>query len=250
MKEKASKEQNKFNELHGVTPKKIKRRKSTFVQERPEISDDEKEEEEVIPPKSKKRKVSVSSNLESDSDERNTKQIQFKLPTKQKSNGISPAPSPIKTTQSPAKAFQSPSKVPQSPSKTVTDKIKKRLYSDSSVASERETVNSKSESDAAQSSGSTSDKKSVKKKLKKEKKSKIVEPPGDKPPSTLFKYFADQIHTGKPSKAAKAFDKLPKKERKHLNSEYNEKVEAYVAQLKIYLGSLSKEDAIDYVSSS
>lgn len=86
------------------------------------------------------------------------------------------------------------------------------------------------------------------KKAKAEKKPKNVEPPGEKPPSDLFGYFAMHIHTGKPHKVQKAFDKLTKHERKRLSIEYNEMVEAYVTHLKKYLASLPKEDAVAYVS--
>lgn len=92
---------------------------------------------------------------------------------------------------------------------------------------------------------------SAKKKIKKEKKkkkSKEVPEPEDKPPSTLIEYFAKHIHTGKPKKAKKAFEKLTKKEKKQLSAEFNEKVENYMAQLKTYLASLSEQDRIVYVS--
>lgn len=250
MREKSLQDQDEFNKRHGVTPKKMKRRKSTYVEQVPEISDDDEEEERVTSPKSKKRKLSVSSHAESGSDETYTKQIQLKSPTKHNSsklNAVSSAQSlieakqsPVKVTQSPVKTFQSPAKVPQSP---VVEKKRRKFDWESS---DHETANEKSESDAALSSGSTNSKK----KSKKEKKSKIVEPPGEKPPSNLLKYFAAHIHTGKPHKMQKAFDKLSKKERKDLNAEYNEKVETYMTQLKKYLNSLSKEDAVAYVSRS
>lgn len=89
---------------------------------------------------------------------------------------------------------------------------------------------------------------STKKKSKKEKKSKGVDPPGDKPPTTLFKYFAQHVHTGKPRKAKKHFDKLPRKEKKQMNATYNELVDNYVTRLKHYLNSLPKEEARIYVS--
>lgn len=105
--------------------------------------------------------------------------------------------------------------------------------------------NDRVESEAASSSTSGM---SFKKKAKKGKKAETVEPPGEKPPSSLFEYFARFIHTGKPRKAQKVFYKLSKPERKRLAIDYNEKVEAYVTNLKKYLASLPKEEAIAYVS--
>lgn len=251
MKEKALQEQDAFNERHGMTPQKSKRRKSTYVERPPEIKSED-EELETVP---KKRKISAS--IESSSDETNTKQIQIKLPIKKKS---AVKQKPEVTQQSPTKLssptkFNSPAKlsspkqeikspetrtVAQSPAKfdhenepVKEKKKKKKLNSESSEFNESDAVHSSS------SSGS-------KKKSKKEKK-EVIEPPTEKPPSDVFAYFAKYIHTGKPKKAQKAFEKLPKDERKRLKAEYNEKVEVYVDRLKRYLGTLSREEASAYV---
>lgn len=219
LKEKAFTEQTEFNERHGLTPQKplkAQRRQSVFVA-RPALVESEQEEEEeqepaITSPKPKKRKTSISSGAEGQSsDELNNKAA-------------------IKTT--PVK-FNAPNNETLNKSRPIEENRKKKLTSES------ETNN---ESDATSSSTSS------KKKSKKEKKSKIIEPPTNKPPSDFFLYFAKQIHTGKQHKAKKAFDKLPKKERKQLQSEYNEKVEIYMEELKKYLDSISKEEALIYVS--
>lgn len=214
-----------------------KRRKSIFVAKPIEKQTDEEtdgeEEPKLSSPKPKKRKQSSSSAVESSSDEIKTKQIQLQPK--------SPLKSPLK---SPSKSNPVPTIVNHTPSKdvnTAKKKLKLNSFSESSDTNERQ------ESDAASSSTSVSSKKKSKKE-KKEKKDKVVEPPGDKPPSTIEQYFAKYVHTGKPRKAQKAFNKLPKKELKELKSEYNEKVESYVNKLKIYLASLSQADAIAYVS--
>lgn len=227
LKEKAILEQEQFNERHGLTPQKPQRRKSVYVEQPPEFSDHEDEEVEAEPvissPKPKKRKTSVSSAFdELSSTERDTQTTIKREQT-----------TPVKL--APPTNFT----VVHKPLKSMEKKRKNKLNSES------EDYTGKEESDVA--SGSTTA--SAKKKSKKEKKTEIIEPPGDKPPSTLFSYFATQIHTGKPRKAQKAFDKLTKKERKQLTAEYNEKAENYVAHLKKYLASLSKEEAVAYVCS-
>lgn len=225
MKEKAANEQNEFNARHGLTKQSVKRRKSVYVEPIERSSD---QENEASPSKSKKRKFSSSSAAESavestsSADDATTKQNKIKSPTKNDSSKLNSEltlPSPIKTVE------------------------KKKLNS----MSESGDNNDRSESDVASSSTSTSSKKKAKKE-KKKKKSKIVQPPTDKPPSTPFKYFAKYVHTGKASKAQKAYDRLTKKESKHLMAEFNEKIESYVVQLKKYLSSLSNEDARAYVS--
>lgn len=218
LKEKAFKEQEEFNARHGLTPQKMKRRKSVYVEQAPEDASDQEEqvEPELSSPKPKKRKISDSSALEGS----DTNTFSIKLPTKPKKA------TPVK---------QQAPKI-TTPLKTI-EKAREKLFSESDERSGRE------ESDAVNSSTSTGSKK----KSKKEKKSKVIEPPGNKPPSNLFKYFAKHIHTGKPHKAEKAFNKLTKKEQKQLNAEYNEKVESYVAKLKSYLASLPKDEALAYV---
>lgn len=107
-----------------------------------------------------------------------------------------------------------------------------------------ESSNGKLDSDTGNSS---QNEKKAKKKAKKDKRASI-EPPPSKPPSSVEKYFKHHVFTGKPKKAHKAFDKLSKKERKHLQTEYNDKVESYVSHLKKYLASLPREKAVAYVS--
>lgn len=258
MKEKAAQEQEAFNERHGVTPQRTnKRRKSTFVEHPPEDgSDQEKEEAEKVP-SPKKRKISASDTLESGSDDTNARHIQIKLPVKQKSSSKVKTPtkpeSPAKQ-ESPAKlSSPKPNAVVESPEKNIVEQLnvndkedkeetqeKKKKKKKKKVDSESSEYNEhKSESDAVHSSSSASSKK----KSKKEK----IEPPTDKPPSDLFTYFAQFIHKGKPHKAQKAFDKLPKKERKQLQAEYNEKIQTYMARLRRYLDTLTREEATDYV---
>lgn len=233
-----TKDQQAFNKRHGVTPQKVRRRKSVFA-ERPTVKESEDEAEEratFVLPKSKKRHLSGSSAVESSSDDTKTKKIKI-----EKNSPLqSPSKSPLKT---PTKSSPVPATVNHTPSNDVKEKKKVKLNS----MSEASDFNDKVESDAASSSASTSSKKKSKKE-KKEKKEKSVEPPTDKPPSSIDQYFAKHIHTGKPHKALKAFNKLTKKELKELRTEYNEKVESYVNKLKAYLASMSQEEAIAYVS--
>lgn len=77
-----------------------------------------------------------------------------------------------------------------------------------------------------------------------------VPPPGERPPSTLLEFYAKYMYSGKPQKLQKSFEKLTKKEKKELSAQHNEKIEKYVGQLKTYLGSLSKEEAVLYVSTA
>lgn len=91
---------------------------------------------------------------------------------------------------------------------------------------------------------------SNKKKRKDKTSSDEVLPPGKRPPSTLLKYYATHVYNGKPNKVEKHFRRLTNKEKKALTAQHNDEIENYVAQLKTYLGSLSKEDALDYVSRS
>lgn len=228
LKEKAILEQEQFNERHGLTPQKAQRRKSVYLEQPPEeFSDHEEEEAEAEPvissPQPKKRKTSISSAFDEQSSTERDSETTIK---REQTTPVKLAP-PTNFT------------VLHTPLKSMEKKRKNKLNSES------EDFTGKEESDAANSSRGAS----AKKKSKKEKKTEIIEPPGDKPPCTLFSYFATQIHTGKPRKAQKAFDKLTKKERKELTAEYNEKTENYVAQLKKYLASLSKEDAVAYVCS-
>lgn len=246
----------------------MQRRKSVFVENPPEIQFDEENAVDHKPKaqaKGRKRTnstVNPNSDDESDSYRPNTKQIKLKTPAKASSSKANAsitetrAETPVKQS-SPVKAVHSLGKQKSSPStiktnsspviKTPVD-VKKELKFTSESSEPNDT---QAESDAAQN-----DNRSAKKKAKKEKKPKkvkkpkeIVEPPGEKPPSDIYKYFEKHVHTGKPHKAQKAFDKLSKKERKKLNAVYNDIVQAYVSRLKLYLESLPKDEAIVYVSS-
>lgn len=276
------KEQEAFNERHGVTPQRGKRRKSVFIERPPEDESDHEGKEDETPSKSKKQKTSEY--ISSD-DETDTKQIQIKLPIKPKAtpklksptrmlspskfstpklDAVPVAKSPVKVT-----VFQSPVRVQRTKEKeedtdednekeekNENEKLELRVKKKrdkknkkNKLNSESSEYNERSESDAVYSSSSSSTKK--KKKEKKEKKEKgevTVEAPGEKPPSDFFNYFVKFIHTGKPHKAQKAIDKLPKKELKQLKAEYNEKVQVYMDRLTVYLKSLPKDEAVEYVS--
>lgn len=236
LKERAAKEQEAFNERHGVTPKKRARRKSTFIEHHSESDD----EDVVEKPTPRKRKIPVANFNETISEEKHTKQIKLKSPTK-----AGPLKAKVKVDISPVKIAQSPVKIDLSPIKYTEEEKKKKTKETVSESSQQNDVHA--ESDATQSSGSTSSKKKHKKE-KKEKKVETVEPPGEKPPSSEFKYFVKYMYTGKPHKARKAFGKMTKRERKHLAAEFNEKAEAYVEKLRKYVKSLPKDEAVAYVS--
>lgn len=129
---------------------------------------------------------------------------------------------------------------------TALAKPKKKKHSSMSQEEESEAASSKpSESEIDSYSQSTPSKK--RKKEAKQKKPLPIQPPERKPPSTVLKYFIEKFD-GKKEKAQRAFDKLSKKEKKQLNAEYNGMVEEYVAQLRAYVSSLPKEEAVKYVS--
>lgn len=234
LKEKAAEEQQAFNERHGVTPQKLKRRKSVYVEkptatvksENDDNDDDVDDEEQNCSTPKKMRKISTSSQDSTANHEKNTKQIQIQPKS-------SPLKSPIKFT------LPTPSK-----------EVKKEKKQKSNSVSESSDFNEVGESDAPSTSSNSISSKKKSKKEKKGKKEKSIEPPGEKPPSTFDVYFAKFIHTGKPHKAKKALNKLTKKEVKQFKAEYNEKVESYVNHLKTYLSTLSKDDAVAYVSIS
>lgn len=206
-----------FNERHGTTKKRSKITKSVA-----EVHSQESElDEELGSPEPKKCKESLSSALESPSSDSDSHKKQMK-PQKE-----SPLKSPIKS--SPASSIVLPS-----PSKN----------GEKSISEASDTNTEKHESDTAGSSVSET---STKKKSKKNKKSKEIQAP-EKPSSSVFEYFAANVHTGKAKKAKKAFRKLSKKEMKSVKLKYNEIVETYVAQLKAYLATLPRDEAISYVS--
>lgn len=210
----AIKEQDDFKARHGLVAQKAKRRKSVYVEKPAEVnSDDDADSEKNASLKQKKRKISNTS--ETSDDVKPTKQITIQPK--------SPIQSPIKSIDIDETA----------------KKKKKKLNS----LSESSELNDRDENDIAIGT-------SPKKKSKKEKKEKSVEPPGEKPPPNQFEYFAMHIHTGKPRKAQKAYNKLTEEEQRRLEIEYTDKVDVYVKQLKKYLASLSKEDAAAYVSSN
>lgn len=219
------KEQEDFKARHGMVAQKVKRTKSIYVEQPPAVhsnDDDDDDAEKIGSPKQRKRKMLSAS--ETSDDVPPTKQITIppKSPTK------SPIKSPIKS-----------SAIDQIASNDSDDEINKRKK-------KKKKLNS--ESNEPDENGIAAAVSSPKKKTKKEKKEKVIEPPGEKPPLSLFEYFAEHIHTGKPRKAHKAFRKLSDEENQQLESEYKGKIDAYVVQLKKYLGSLSKNDAAAYVS--
>lgn len=289
-----TKQQNEFNERHGIVPQKVQRRKSVYIEQLIEMHSDEendekdnevdkavdnrdenKEKSPLLTPI--KRKHSNSNGNEFSDDEPPTKKIttrrkpQIKMPFK-----------PLAKKQ-PKKPDHTASNIVNDDVTDGNDTIKKEPENLNSP-SESGDVNDRSECEEATSSTRTASKKksrnekthktveslsestsdvndrdeheiascstvtSPKKKSKKEKKEKNIEPPGAKPPSTFFDYFAKHIHTGKPRKAQKTFDKLTKDERKQYTIEYNELLETYVTHLKKYLGTLSKVEAEAYVS--
>lgn len=224
------KEQEAFNERHGVTPKKIKRRKSTFCEQNTETEDGL-----FTPPllPVKKRKLSVSTQGSESSTEDSRKQ----------KNIGSLKQSPSKDTPTKQRPF--PITIIHTPLLSMEEK-RQQLISETSDSNLDQM-----DSDTIDSTTPSTPKQKLKKekKNKKGKKSKQIPPPDPetKPPSDLFTYFAKNVHTGKPHKARKAFDKLTKSEKKQINGEYNEKVDKYVSHLKEYLATLPKEEAVAYV---
>lgn len=105
-----------------------------------------------------------------------------------------------------------------------------------SVSSEN---NERNDSDDAASTSSGS--------KNKEKNSEKFDPP-IKPASDIISYFAAKYYTEKPHKAKKAWKKLGKKEAKKIKSEYNDAIKYYMSQLQKYLKTLTKEEAVVYVS--
>lgn len=209
-----------FNERHGTTKKRSKRTKSVA-----EVHSQESEfDEELRSPEPKKRKESLSSALETPSSDSDSNKKQM---TPQKKSPLkSPLQSPIKSSPASSIVLPTPSKIREK-----------------SISEASDTNTEKPESDTAGSSVSET---STKKKSKKHKKSKEIQAP-EKPPSSLFEYFAAHVHTGKAKKVKKAFGKLSKKEMKQLQLKYNEVVETYVEQLKAYLATLPRDEAISYV---
>lgn len=98
----------------------------------------------------------------------------------------------------------------------------------------------------ASTSSSVSDGKKNKKSAQQQSNEILL--PGERPPSTVLEYYAKCVYSGKPHKVQRTFEKLSQKEKKELTAQHNEKVEKYVGQLKSYLGSLTKEEALLYVS--
>lgn len=272
MKKEAIMEQEEFNKRHGLKPEKQKRRKSVYI-ERPEVEDDDDDD---APSEPKKQKVSDTNGNESigngkgDGATPSPAKKVTKKATKQKKPQIKlpkktpPKPRKKKADAKPAKNTET---VATNDTSAVNGDVEEETQNETQIETEAEThnesqmetdtertrqnsqselseANDRIESEAAGSSTDTS----TKKKPKKQKKSSKIEPPGDKPPSSVFEYFARFIHTGKPRKAQKAFDRLTKMEEKRIRIDYNELVETYVTKLKKYLASLPKEEAVAYVS--
>lgn len=225
MKQEALAEHEQFRQRHGLGTQKGKRRKSIYVEQPAELSSD-KDDGGQNAPKPKKPKLSSPNADESSDSEPPTKQITAK--------SKSPIKSPVKSNPVLASVDQ------KAKDKGEVSKKEKKLNS-LSVSSD---FNDRVDSELTSSSPIAS----PKKKSKKQKKEKSVAPPGPKPPQTEFEYFAKEIHTGKPRKAQKAYKKLTEQERLQLTAAYTEKVDGYMAHMKKYLKSLSKEDAAAYVS--
>lgn len=202
---------------------KAKRRKSVYVEHPAEvISDDDDDDRRKIAPSPKKRKISISNESESSDGVAPTKQI----------------------TIEPKSPIKSPTKLNpmQIASNDIDEGNKKKKKKKLNSISESSDFN---EYEIATSSTVVT---SPKKKSKKEKNGKSLEPPGEKPPPSELEYFAKFIHTGKPRKARKAYNKLTEEEKQQVSAQYEEKVDAYSTHLRKYLASLSKEDAVAYVS--
>lgn len=231
-------------------PQKAQRRKSIYVAKPHVVEDEDDHDEKSVTPESKKRKTSNSEGNESVGVEpvakkvtiRRKAQIKLPLKTQNKSRKKKPDQTPLNDTSDANGANDDT--IATNGSIENGDNVPNMEMNKLDPQSETSEVNDRIESEAASSSTSTG----FKKRSKKEKKTETVEPPGDKPPSSLFEYFSRFVHTGKPRKAQKAFDKLTKHDQKRLRIDYNETVEAYVTHLKKYLASLRKEDAIAYVS--
>lgn len=221
MKKVANKEQEEFKERHGLVAPKAKRRKSVYVEHPAEVISDDDDDRGKIAPSPKKRKISISNDSQSSDGVAPTKQIT-----------IEPK-SPIK---SPTKL--NPMQIASNDIDEGNKKKKKKLNS----ISESSDFN---EYEIATSSTVVTN---PKKKSKKEKNGKSIEPPGEKPPPSELEYFATFIHTGKPRKARKAYNKLTEEEKQQVSAQYEEKVDAYSTHLRKYLASLFKEDAVAYVS--
>lgn len=246
LKREAAEEQEQFNKRHGLYPKKWSRKKSMCVEE--PGADMHLDEDAPIP---KKRKISEPN--KSIDDEPPRKQVtvrrkaQFKLPKKTPSKSKKqkvPERTPSDEEHNDVndvKEFDAASDTNNEPDGNL--KMEKRSESQSETSD----VNDRIESETASSSTGVNGAKK-KKRSKNHAKAQNVEPPGEKPPPSLFDYFAKHIHTGKPRKAQKAFDKLTKQERKRMSIDYNEMVEVYVGQLKNYLASMSQKDTVAYVS--
>lgn len=204
MKEKALEEQKAFNNRHGIVmPQKVKRSQSA-VQPVDEVSPE---------PKRKRQKISPPSADASES-----------IETKDKQQNPPPTPNSAdsqKNSVSMNLQKNTVTAVTQSVMITSPDEINHQMESDNI--------------DSLADAGS-------KKKVKKGEKPKNTMHPGKKPPPDLFSYFVENIHTREPRKAKKAFDKLTKKQRKHLIAEYNEKVEVYALRLNNYMKSISQDE--------
>lgn len=271
LRQEAFKELQEFNKSHGVFSKKMKRTKQSNDVENTESEMDESN----MTPTKLKRQLSFTDN------EQASPRAAFKLPTpKRKKRTLTDdidgngETTPVRTSMlSPQKNYLSEASVDNLAIQEffAEDYVKQEMQSDESLQStleaehipmvvippptpekkrkkqpseSNESNNGKLDSDTGNSSQNES---KAKKKSKKDKRAS-VQPPPPKPPSSVEKYFKHHVFTGKPKKARKAFDKLSKKERKLLQTEYNDKVESYVSHLKKYLASLPRDEAVAYVS--
>lgn len=207
------------------TPKQAKQKRSAEEEKVPKTEPIE----EPSPKKSKKRNDTSSSEVD-------------EVETPRKKSRPQPHPNDPMHLLTPIKNRS------LSPAETPSKKKKKKKSREGEQSSQSQQSETETE---ATSSAPAKAKKSKKEKLNGAEslsQSDRSRPQFKKPPTSLLKYYAEHVYQGKSSRMEKSFEKLTKKERKKLNAEYNEKVESYVSQLKQYLNTLPKEEAIEYAS--
>lgn len=200
--------------------------------------------------KAKKRNNTVTSEDTADEDKSEPKRYMVEIPFSQCTDEQSDASfekkkKKKKKNSSPEKKLSSiqESEAEASTSSSVSSSKKKEKKD----RSPEKTVNRTVQDSEAEASTSSSMSESKKKK-KKDKTLDAIQAPGKRPPSNVLDYYASHVYTGKPHKVQKSFDKLSKKEKKELTAQHNEIVEKYVSQLRSYLESMTKEEALIYVS--
>lgn len=225
------------------------------------------EEVEVTPPSKKKSSKKAKDGLVQTT-------ISFDTPNrKSKSNGVESSPTKKNTSDSDTankkqKKQKAKETSPPPPPAPVQNKKRKRsLENESDFASPKRHVlaasplknssatkkqRKESTSSTRSSSITRSDNEVPHTQFKREQSVEIndveTESPPIKPPGTLYDYYVLSVHKGRKDRAKTVFEAQSKAERKLLSKEYNSKVEQYVVRLKSYLSSLSKQDAVKFVS--